>query len=84
MGLGDDEGLAALYSLINRIEFITEADIPLGTWMEAHRLCKDVDDKETPYVALTLHLDGRLWTDHKALKEGLRARGFHQFYEAHS
>jgi predicted nucleic acid-binding protein len=79
--LNEDEGLEALYSLISRIEFITESNIPLGIWVEAHRLCKDVDDKDTPYVALTLHLDGRLWTDDDVLKEGLRPKGFNQFYE---
>ena len=53
---------------------------PAG-WMEAHRLCKDVDEKDTPYVALTLYLDGRLWTDDDELRLALRAKGFDRFYE---
>ena len=49
--------------------------------MEAYRLCREVDEKDTAYVALALHLDGRLWTHDSELKIGLRARGFDRFYE---
>lgn len=78
--LEEEEVLEALYTLVSRIEFIQEADIPLGTWVEAHRLCKDVDEKDTPNVALTLHLDGRLWTEDDELKTGLQARGMTSFF----
>ena len=80
--LNEEELLQALHTLTSRLDFITEANIHLGTWMEAHRLCKDVDEADTPYVALTLHLDGRLWTDDKELKAGLRASGFNRFFES--
>ncbi len=66
--------------LVARIEFVTEANIPVGIWMEAHRLCSDVDEKDTAFVALTLHLDGQLWTDDEELKAGLRAKGFNRFF----
>jgi predicted nucleic acid-binding protein len=78
--LTEEEVLQALYTLVSRIEFIKEADVPLGTWMEAHRLCRYVDEKDTPYVALALHLEGRLWTEDAALKTGLQARGFDAFF----
>jgi predicted nucleic acid-binding protein len=77
----DEELLQALHTLVSRIEFVNEANIPLGTWMEAYRLCKEVDEKDTPYVALTLHLDGRLWTHDIELKVRLRTSGFDRFYE---
>lgn len=79
--VGEDELLEALHTLVTRLEFVTESNIAIGTWMEAHRLCHDVDEKDTPYVALTLHLDGRLWTEDDELKRGLRAKGFDRFYE---
>jgi len=66
--LTEDELLQGLYTLVSRIEFINETDVPLGTWMEAHRLCRDLDEKDTPYVALTLHLEGWLWTEDVAEK----------------
>ena len=55
---------------------VEEGGIPIGTWMEARRLCRDVDLKDSPFVALTLHLDGRLWTGDDELKTGLLAKGF--------
>lgn len=74
--------LESLHTLVARLEFFNEANVPIGTWMEAWRLCKDVDEKDTPYVALTLHLDGRLWTDDAELKRGLMTKGFDRFFEA--
>ena len=79
--LSETELLGALYTLTSRLEFVNEANIPLGTWVEAHRLCKGVDDNDTAYVALTLHMDGRFWTEDNELKAGLRARGFDRFFE---
>jgi predicted nucleic acid-binding protein len=80
-GLTEGELLEALQSLVSRLEFVNEANISLGVWMEAHRLCKNVDEHDTPYIALTLHLDGRLWTEDAQLKQALRAKGFDGFYE---
>ena len=48
--------------------------------MEAHRLCKDIDGKDTPYVALTLYLGGKFWTEDLELKSGLMAKGFTEFF----
>ena len=72
--------LEALYALVSRLEFVNEANIPVGTWVEAYRLCKGTDEKDTPYVALTLHLDGQLWTEDEQLETGLRAQGFDRFF----
>jgi predicted nucleic acid-binding protein len=80
-GLPEDDFLEGLYALLSRLEFVNEANIPMGTWVEAHRLCKGVDERDTPYVALCLHMDGRLWTEDAELKVGLRGRGFDRFYE---
>ena len=57
-----------------------ETAIPIGTWVEAWRLC-EVDRDDTPYVALALHLDTELWTKDDVLKTGLRAKGFDCFFE---
>jgi len=50
-------------------------------WMEGFRVCAPTDEKDTSYAALTLHLEGELWTDDGELKAGLRARGFDRFFE---
>ena len=80
-GLPEADLLEAIYALVSRLEFVNEANIPVGTWVEAYRLCKGTDEKDTPYVALALHLDGRLWTEDSQLKTALRARGFDRFFE---
>jgi len=82
--LSEDELLEALHTLVSHLDFVNEANIPVGTWMEAYRFCKDVDAKDTPYVALTLHLDGCLWTDDAILKTGLLAKGFTAFFDPES
>lgn len=79
--LSDAELLECLYELLARVQFVEEGTIPVGTWMEARRLCREVDAKDTPFVALTLHLDDRLWTNDDELRLGLRAKGFDSFFE---
>jgi predicted nucleic acid-binding protein len=45
--LPETELLEALYALVSRLEFVNEANIPVGTWVEAYRLCKGTDEKDT-------------------------------------
>jgi len=70
--LSEEGVLECLHELLARIQFVEEGSIPIGTWMEARRLCRDVDLKDSPFVALTLHLDGLLWSG----DEELKARSF--------
>jgi predicted nucleic acid-binding protein len=79
-GHGEEEFSASLGTLVNRIEFVNEDLISVGTWMEARRLCQGIDPKDAPYVALPLHLEGPLWTEDTELKSGLAARGFNSFW----
>ncbi len=79
--LSEEELLECLYELLARVHFLDEGSIPIGTWVEARRLCRDVDPKDAPFVALTLHVDGRLWTGDIALQAGLKAKGFDRFWE---
>ena len=79
--LSPEELAAAFHRLAESILFVREAGIPLGVWVEAARLCRGVDEDDTPYVALALHLGALLWTEDGVLKDGLRARGFDRFFE---
>ena len=79
--LSEEGVLECLHELLARIQFVEEGSIPIGTWMEARRLCRDMDLKDSPFVALTLHLDGLLWSADEELKAALRAKGFVRFYE---
>jgi len=78
--LDAEELLECLNALLARIRLVEEGVIPLGTWMEGRRLCAGVDRKDAPFVTLTLHLDGLLWTADAELEAGLRANGFGQFF----
>jgi predicted nucleic acid-binding protein len=82
--LQESELLEALHELLSKIYFVEEGNIKIGTWMEARRLCADIDLKDSPFVALSLHLGARLWTSDEELKSGLLSRGFHHFYEVRS
>jgi predicted nucleic acid-binding protein len=79
--LSEDELLDALNSLFAHIQFVDEGAIPLGDWLEARRLCSGIDEKDAPFVALTIHLNARLWTEDDELKKGLRTKGFALFFE---
>jgi predicted nucleic acid-binding protein len=81
-GLPEEDLLAGLHTLLNQLTFLHEADIPMGTWIEAFRLCKGTDVNDTPYIALTLHMDGRFWTEDDKLKSALRLRNFDRFFES--
>ena len=78
--LSKDEILELFSSIVNRIKFYEEDLISVGSWTEAFRLCRDVDEKDTPYIALTLELNARIWTNDEELKIGLRKKGFADFY----
>ena len=79
--LSKDEVLELLSSIVNQIKFYEEDLTSIGNWTEAFRLCREVDEKDTPYVALSLELDAKLWTNDNELKIGLKRKGFDGFYQ---
>ena len=79
-GLDEPELLALLHTLLERIHFFDEDAISIGSWSEAWRLCRGVDENDVAYVALTLELGGNLWTSDQKLETGLRKKGFTKFY----
>jgi predicted nucleic acid-binding protein len=78
--LEEPDLLSLLHSLLERIQFFDEDAIRIGSWTEAWRLCRDVDENDVAYVALTIELDGVLWTSDRKLEIGLRKKGFTKFY----
>ena len=79
-GLSENEILEALHILAQRVDFRDESLCAVGEWMEAWRLCKDVDPKDVAYVALAIHLGAKLWTFDEELRRGLEQRGFSSFF----
>lgn len=79
--LSPEELLDVLSSIVNRIAFHDDAFISIGSWIEAFRLCRNVDEKDTPFIALSLELNAELWTNDMELKVGLKKLGFERFME---
>lgn len=77
----EEETYEFLFKIINRITFINEENISTGNFIEAYRLSKDIDEKDTPFVALSLELGYKLWTRDDELKTGLRKKGFDNFFD---
>lgn len=76
----EDEILIYLHEILRRIEFVDEEIISTGSYVEAFRLCREVDENDLPFVALALELDAKIWTNDEALKTGLTKKGFDRFF----
>lgn len=66
--------------IIERIKFIPIDLIGIESRQKAYDLCHDVDIKDTPFVALSIELDIPIWTGDKKLKDGLKLKGFNNFF----
>jgi predicted nucleic acid-binding protein len=75
-GLKNADFFEVYFHISSRVRFINEEQIPDAVWKEALAFTTGIDESDTPFVALTLYLDGFLWTGDKKLIGGLAARGF--------
>lgn len=74
-GLTDDE-LDFLQGMIfKNIGLVNIENIPKTTFLKAYELTKDIDENDTPFVALALELSSFLWTGDKKLLNGLKQKG---------
>jgi predicted nucleic acid-binding protein len=80
-GLDPDSLLELLRTVLERITFHDEESISIGSRAVAWRLCREVDEDDIAYVALTLELDGEFWTGDHELETGLRKKGFARFFK---
>lgn len=79
--LTEDEVVRLLYLLLRRVIMFREEMIDPELRKRALKLCQDVDPADASVVALTLHLNGVLWTGDLKLKNALKVKGFTAFYE---
>ncbi|UOB16945.1 PIN domain-containing protein [Abyssalbus ytuae] len=61
--------------ILKRIELIDIESIRPETWEKALYLAKDIDEFDTPFIALCLELDSPLWSGDKKLLNGLKRKG---------
>ena len=77
-----EEEIVRIYQiLLKRINLYKEDLIAAEHLATAYELCRDIDETDTPHVALAIELGGLLWTGDKKLKEGLARKGFVQLFE---
>ena len=74
--LTESDFLELLLHLLNKCEFVNEERIAPDCWQRADQLVNDIDPKDTPFIALALHLNAPLWTGDRKLADGLRAKNF--------
>jgi len=77
----EDEILELLYNLLKKIHIFDENTLTEESLKKAFDLCNDIDAKDIPFVAITIELDGLIWTGDKELKNGLKSKGFNSFFE---
>ena len=76
-----DDNLARFYNiLLTHITVYKEDLIALENRRTAFALCREIDETDTPHIALALELDALLWTGDKKLKDGLSKKGFTSFF----
>ena len=72
-----EETYAYFLQVLTKMNFINETNISIPNFIDAYHLCKNVDEDDTPFIALSLDL----WTRDKQLKIGLTRGGFTNFFE---
>jgi len=77
--LDESEFYLYLNGIIERIKFVPNDFIGIESRQKAYDLCKDVDIKDTAFIALSIELNVPIWTGDKKLKEGLKSKGFDNF-----
>jgi predicted nucleic acid-binding protein len=76
----EDDLYEYLNLLLQNITFVNEDTVSISSYVEAYRLCKDIDEKDVPFVALAIELDCQFWTDDQPIKTGLINKGFDIFF----
>jgi len=75
-----EEELFELQTLLSQnITFINELLIPSEIVKSTELLLQDIDSKDTPFVALAIHLKALIWTGDLKLINGLKRKNFTGF-----
>ena len=74
--LNNEDLLNQFSFVLSKIKFINEDIIPKNIFLDAYNICKDIDEKDTSFIALTLYLNGYLLTGDNELIDGLKKKEF--------
>ncbi len=79
--ISESEVYELLDNLLQNIHFVGNEFITTTQYWQAFLLCKDADEEDTPFVALSLALKAKYWTRDDTLKRHLRNQGFNDFFD---
>ena len=71
-GLSEKDISSLKRMILKKIELIDLSSIRYESWKQAIELTKDVDEYDSPFIALSLELEAPLWTGDKKLIKGLK------------
>ena len=75
----EEEVYGFIGNILKRICFVNEELISSENYILAYNLCKETDENDTPFVALTLEINGCLLSGDTKLKKALKNKGFNRF-----
>jgi predicted nucleic acid-binding protein len=75
----EEEVYGFMGKMLKRINFVKEDVVSAENYKKANALCREIDENDTPFVALALELDGYLLTGDEKLKKELKSKGFDRF-----
>lgn len=78
--LDETDVLESLRTILGKIKFYDEDLLSKDSLKKAYELCSLIDVKDTPFVALTIEVNGFLWTGDKKLKNFLGQKGFNKLW----
>ncbi len=70
--LSEKDLLIQMSNIFSRIHFIPEEFIPKEIYKKAYDLCKNIDESDTPFIALTIFLNAKLLTGDMKLANKLK------------
>jgi len=79
--LSESEMYELFHRILGRIEFVAENFVALEHRLQAFELCRNIDEDDTPFIALSLQLNAVFWTGDKQLRTYLKKHGFTLFFD---
>ena len=61
--------------ILSTINFASEESISEQSWIQAFALTRNIDEDDTPFIALGIELNAKLWTGDKVPSKGLAKKG---------
>lgn len=75
-GYSNDKFDNIYHLIISKIRFVDDVLLSDSSIKKAYKLTSDIDEDDTLFVALNIHLKSLLWTGDKFLINGLKEKGY--------